>query len=145
MKKAEMVSFCFENCESVDIPVRWFHRFRISGIHEEIEKRLGNIEKITYADFCEMELYWDIEKEVHRFSGLLWGVREHRRNWRFLERVRAQRDLAAISVQYVGGAEETYHLPWTPLDPAETRNALQRAFYTRNGNLRVRIQKRSEV
>lgn len=145
MKKAEMVSFCFENCESVEIPVRWFHRFRISGIHEEIKKRLGNIEKITYADFCEMELYWDIEKEVHRFGGLLWGVREHRRNWRFLERVRAQRDIVSISVKYEEGLEETYCLPWTSLDPAEPLNALQKAFYTRNGNLRVRIQKRTEV
>lgn len=124
MKKAEMVSFCFENCESVEIPVRWLRRFRISGIHEEIGKRLGDVEKTTYADFCEMELYWDIEKEVHRFGGLLWGVWEHRRNWRFLERVRAQRDIVSISVQYSDGTEETYHLPWTSLDPAETLNAL---------------------
>ena len=145
MKKAEMVSFCFENCESVEIPVRWLRRFRISGIHEEIGKRLGDVEKTTYADFCEMELYWDIEKEVHRFGGLLWGVQEHRRNWRFLERVRAQRDIVSISVQYSDGIEETYHLPWTSLDPAEPLNALQKAFYTRNGNLRVRIQKRTEV
>ena len=37
------------------------------------------------------------------------------------------------------------YLPWTSLDFTETSNALQRAFYTRNGNLRVRIQKRTEV
>ena len=145
MKKAEMVSFCFENCESVEIPVRWLRRFRISGIHEEIGKRLGDVEKTTYADFCEMELYWDIEKEVHRFGGLLCGVRDHIRNWRFLERVRAQRDIVSISVKYEEGLEETYYLPWTSLDFTETSNALQKAFYTRNGNLRIRIKKRSEV
>ena len=145
MKKAEMVSFCFENCESVEIPVRWFHRFRISGIHEEIKKRLGNIKKITYADFCEMELDWDTEKEMHRFGDLLLGVREHRRKWRVRQIMRTQCDLVAISVKYEDGTGETYYLPWTPLDPAETRNALQSAFYTENGNLRIRIQKRSEV
>lgn len=92
-----------------------------------------------------MELYWDIEKEVHRFDGLLWGVRDHIRNWRFLERVRAQRDIVSISVKYAEGIEETYYLPWTSLDFTETSNALQKAFYTRNGNLRIRIKKRSEV
>ena len=52
-------------------------------------------------------------------------MRDHIRNWRFLERVRAQRDIVSIYVKYEEGLEETYYLPWTSLDFTDTSNALQ--------------------
>lgn len=143
MKKAEMVSFCFENCESVDIPVRWFHRFRISGIHEEIEKRLG---KITYADFCEMELYWDIEKEVHRFDGIAVGGEGSYTQLALSGAVQLlSSDIVSFCKSMQKGSKKRIICHGHHLISQKPAMRSKRHFIPGTGNLRIRIKKRSEV
>ncbi|WP_440118416.1 hypothetical protein [Paenibacillus sp. QZ-Y1] len=108
MKQIEKVKLVFENCDSLDFKVDEIDRLDFSDIRKR--KYMINDDKIIEINQCalfDIGIKSKANKPYYPFEqdGQVEPIMK-------FDRIKEERDLVAISVQYIDGTEDYIYVPW---------------------------------
>ena len=128
----------FENVEAVNIPPRYVTDVRISGITEfrimmNDEEKLGVWLRAKDAKRVFMIIDKAVKgKVITNYDKELW------------ERILRYPDITDIRIKYSDGTEENIYVAWEDVDDEGEKNALQKHYFNKEGNLVIKIGKFEE-
>ena len=128
----------FENVEAVNIPPRYVTDVRISGITEfrimmNDEEKLGVWLRAKDAKRVFMIIDKAVKgKVITNYDKELW------------ERILRYPDITYIRIKYSDGTEENIYVAWEDVDDEGEKNALQKHYFNKEGNLVIKIGKFEE-
>lgn len=125
------ITFVFENCESIDIPVRYIGLIHIGDICTEINRVASNsIKKCNVAKEFFIEIFSEGDVEYYGYF----------RCSKF-ERLLKSRDIKYIDILYENNTTETIYFEYS----GNSQNEYQDIWLSRLGNLYISISRKKLV
>ena len=128
----------FENLEVANIPPEYVMDVRMSGITEfcimmNDEEKLGVWLRAKDAKRVFMIIDKAVKgKVITNYDKELW------------ERILRYPDITYIRIKYSDGTEENIYVAWEDVDDEGEKNALQKHYFNKEGNLVIKIGKFEE-
>jgi len=133
MSKIQSITFVFENCESLELPIRYFGIVEINNIQTKIQRTAINaVRKFTEASEVFLEIFAETNKEYD------WELNAYR-----FARLTKFRDIVYLDIKY---DDETVESIYVDYDTDNTENNLNQDTWISNlGNLYISISKRKQI
>ena len=133
MDRVQSITFVFENCESLELPIRYFGIVEINDIQQCIRRATVNsVKKIQVAKEVFLEMFSEANREFD------WEINY----WRF-ERIIKYADIVYLDIKYEDGDVESIYVDYN--STCAERNENQDTWVSNLGNLYLSICKRKIV
>lgn len=141
MKKITSIELVFENCDTVEIPIKYIGYFDISGIETEMKRMAVNaVSTIKMAKHIAIEFSLKANKLLTTFAENEPG--EYIENCHALKRIHLLNDIAHIYIKGDDG-EEMILTNWVKGE--EYLNSAQKTKFSRRGNLYLVIDEDLDI
>lgn len=118
MSEVKAISFGFENCESVEIPIEYVYTFNVGGINKSRSyyPHGQGLHEYTVAN----KLYVSFEKNFSEYEEKTsFGVPVK-------ERLEKHKDICWFDIVYDDGTSDTYQVAWTNPEEDQYSNSGQK-------------------
>lgn len=131
MKKVQSITFVFENCESIEFPVKYIGLIYINDITQNIKRiSLNSVKKIDVAKELFVEIFSEGDEKYNQFCA----------QGKF-ERLMYHRDIVFVEVHYDDYSTDTIYVDYE----GDMQNANQDNYLSNLGNLYISISHRKQV
>lgn len=133
MDRVQSITFVFENCESLELPIKYFGIVSIDDIQSCIRRiAVNSTKKIQIANDIFLEIFGEANKEFD------WEINYYR-----FERIMKYRDIVYLDIKYEDGDVESIYVDYD--STCSERNKNQDTWVSQLGNLYISISKRKIV
>jgi len=133
MSKVQSITFVFENCESLELPIRYFGIVEINDIQTHIRRTAINaVDKFEEARDVFLEIFSEANKEYD------WELN----SYRFI-RLQKFRDIVYLDIKYDDESTESIYVDYDSTCADNNKN--QDMWVSNLGNLYIAISKRKAV
>ena len=127
----ESITFVFENCESIEIPIKYIGLFYINDITQSVRRlTLNSVKKINVAKELFIEIFSEGDERFNKYCSC--GC---------FERIVKYRDIVYVEVNYQDGNVDTIYVDYD----GDTQNKNQDDWISNLGNLYVSISRKKLV
>ena len=131
MDKVQSITFVFENCESLEFPIRYFGLVNIEDIQTNVRRlAMNSVKKIEVAKEVFLEIFAEANKVYDWYNNCYPFVR-----------LMKYPDIVYLDIKYEDGDVETIYVDTTNAE----RNMNQDMWVSKLGNLYISISKRRLV
>ena len=131
MNRVQSITFVFENCESIEIPMKYVGLFYINDITQNIRRTaLNSVKKIDVAKELFIEIFSEGDEKYNRYCT----------RGKF-ERLLYYRDIVYVEVHYDDYTTDTIYVDYD----GDMQNMNQDDWLSNLGNLYIAISHRKQV
>lgn len=127
----ESITFVFENCEFIEIPMKYVGLFYINDITSNIKRfALNSVKKIDVAKELFIEIFSEGDEKYNRYC----------KSGKF-ERILQYRDIVYVEIKYSDGNVDTIYVDYD----GDMQNQNQNNYLSKLGNLYVSVSRKKQV